>query len=60
MKISVLLPSALLAAAALSAAAQEARLDNVVVTAPRMDEPLKVVTDPKAPRQPVPAHDGAD
>jgi len=35
-------------------------LDAVVVTAPRMDEPLKVVTDPKAPRQPLPAHDGAD
>ena len=35
-------------------------LDEVVVTAPRMSEPLTVVTDPKAPRQPVPAHDGAD
>lgn len=35
-------------------------LDTVVVTAPRMEEPLKVVTDPKAPRQPLPAHDGAD
>jgi len=35
-------------------------LEDVVVTAPRMAEPLTVVTDPKAPRQPVPAHDGAD
>ncbi|WP_340642717.1 TonB-dependent copper receptor [Rhodocyclus gracilis] len=35
-------------------------LDAVVVTAPRMDQPLTVVTDPKAPRQPLPAHDGAD
>lgn len=35
-------------------------LAEVIVTAPRMDEPLTVVTDPKAPRQPVPAHDGAD
>lgn len=35
-------------------------LDDVVITAPRMSEPLKTVTDPKAPRQPVPAHDGAD
>jgi iron complex outermembrane receptor protein len=35
-------------------------LDEVVVTAPPMEEPLTVVTDPKAPRQPVPAHDGAD
>ncbi len=35
-------------------------LDTVVVTAAKMDEPLKVVTDPKAPKQPIPAHDGAD
>ena len=32
----------------------------VVVTAPMQDSPLTVVTDPKAPRQPVPASDGAD
>jgi iron complex outermembrane receptor protein len=41
-------------------AADEATLDEVVVTAPKMQEPLKVETNPKAPRQPVPAHDGAD
>ena len=35
-------------------------LDEIVVTASRMHEPLTVVTDPKAPRQPLPAHDGAD
>jgi iron complex outermembrane recepter protein len=35
-------------------------LDEVVVTAPRSDEPLLVKTNPKAPRQPLPAHDGAD
>jgi iron complex outermembrane recepter protein len=35
-------------------------LNEVVVTAPKMQEPLKVETNPKAPRQPVPAHDGAD
>lgn len=40
--------------------APEASLDEVVVTAPRTSDPLTVVTDPKAPRQPVPAHDGAD
>jgi iron complex outermembrane receptor protein len=40
--------------------AKPARLEEVVVTAPMMLEPLTVVTDPKAPRQPVPAHDGAD
>ena len=33
--------------------------DTVVVTAPPMEQPLMVVTDPKAPRQPLPAHDGA-
>jgi iron complex outermembrane receptor protein len=32
----------------------------IVVTAARTVSPLEVVTDPKAPRQPVPAHDGAD
>ncbi|BCB25161.1 copper transporter porin [Sulfurimicrobium lacus] len=36
------------------------QLGEVVVTAPMMEQPLVVVTDPKAPRQPVPAHDGAD
>ncbi|WP_374262040.1 TonB-dependent copper receptor [Zoogloea sp.] len=35
-------------------------LGQVVVTAPAMDAPLTVTTDPRAPRQPVPAHDGAD
>lgn len=35
-------------------------VDDVVVTATRMEEPLTIVTDPKAPRQPAPAHDGAD
>jgi iron complex outermembrane receptor protein len=34
-------------------------LDEVVVTAPRMEEPLTVVLDPKTPQQPVPANDGA-
>lgn len=36
------------------------KLGEVVVTAPVSREPLKVETDPKAPRQPIPAHDGAD
>ena len=35
-------------------------LDEIVVTAARMHAPLLVVTDPQAPRQPLPAHDGAD
>lgn len=33
-------------------------LNDVVVTAPAVTEPLTVKTDPKAPRQPVPAADG--
>lgn len=40
--------------------ADTANLGSMVVTAPAMEEPLTVVTDPKAPRQPLPAHDGAD
>lgn len=31
-----------------------------MVTAPTMGQPLTIVTDPKAPRQPIPAHDGAE
>jgi iron complex outermembrane receptor protein len=41
-------------------AAGSASLDEVVVTAPQSTEPLTVKTNPKKPRQPVPAHDGAD
>lgn len=35
-------------------------LTPIVVTAPMQTAPLTVITDPKAPRQPVPASDGAD
>ncbi|MBF0582651.1 MAG: TonB-dependent copper receptor [Magnetococcales bacterium] len=35
-------------------------LDEVVVTAPMSDEPLTVRNNPKAPRQPIPAHDGSE
>ncbi|WP_017463983.1 TonB-dependent copper receptor [Dyella ginsengisoli] len=50
-----------LAGPALATDAQPAtELAPVVVTAPMQDSPLTVVTDPKAPRQPVPASDGAD
>jgi len=41
-------------------ASDDTSLDAIVVTAPTMATPLTVSTDPKAPRQPVPAHDGAD
>ncbi|MBE0482460.1 MAG: TonB-dependent copper receptor [Bacterioplanes sp.] len=37
-----------------------AQLQSAVVIAPQMGDVLRVSTDPKAPRQPVPAHDGAD
>ena len=50
----------MLASPAVSAADTENALGAVVVTAPTSAEPLTVVTDPKAPRQPIPAHDGAD
>ena len=35
-------------------------VEEVVVTGVRMDQPLNLSTDPKAPRQPLPAADGAD
>ena len=38
----------------------DAELAETVVTASPTTAPLVVTTDPKAPRQPVPAHDGAD
>lgn len=50
--LSAVLPSFGLAA--------DPTLSPVVVTAPASDGILTVVTDPKVPRQPVPAHDGAD
>jgi len=56
-RVSLTLPLVLGAAAAAQA---EVTLDEIVVTAARMHAPLTVVTDPKAPRQPLPAHDGAD
>lgn len=51
----------ILAAIASPAWAEETarQLDEVVVTAPQMAEPLTVELDPKAPQQPVPANDGA-
>lgn len=56
-----LLAATLALAVATAVRAEEAtRIEEVVVTAPMVSEPLTVVTDPKAPRQPVPAHDGAD
>lgn len=43
-----------------AAAAGQLAADEIVVTGARMEQPLVVETDPKLPRQPLPAHDGAD
>lgn len=37
-----------------------AQAEELVVTGVRTSSPLQLVTDPKRPRQPLPAHDGAD
>jgi iron complex outermembrane receptor protein len=37
-----------------------ANLQEVVITSVRVRDPLLVIADAKAPRQPMPAHDGAD
>jgi len=51
---------ALLAACPLyGVAADIPTLDEIVVTAPRMLDPLTITLDAKAPQQPVPANDGA-
>ncbi|OEI82842.1 TonB-dependent copper receptor [Brucella sp. B13-0095] len=66
---SLLLSSALMSLAAMPAYAQEKPksdeqsgviLNPIVITSAPQSTPFKVVTDPKAPRQPVPASDGAD
>lgn len=61
-RVSAAVAAALAAPLAVWAApaADEPVLSPVVVTAPQEEAPLKVVTDPKQPRQPIPAHDGAD
>ncbi|HLP97684.1 MAG TPA: TonB-dependent copper receptor [Sideroxyarcus sp.] len=59
MKIKITTAAVVLALGG-TAQALETALDEVVVTAPQSAEPLVVKTDPKKPRQPVPAHDGAD
>ena len=48
------------AGAAMAAVPPETELSEIVVTASRMHAPLLVITDPQAPRQPMPANDGAD
>ncbi len=48
------------ASSTLLASEAPALLEEMVVTGVKTDVPLNVSTNPKAPRQPVPAHDGAD
>jgi iron complex outermembrane recepter protein len=52
--------AASLLAASQSPASTDELLENVVVTAVHMRSPLEVATDPSQPRQPLPAHDGAE
>lgn len=60
-RLPVALGLAVAAAMAHAAPADEARtLDTLVVTAAAPSSPLHWVTDPRLPRQPVPASDGAD
>lgn len=56
------LSSLLLSSLALGVAAPDdpIRLEPVVITAAATRQPLVVSADPRAPAQPVPAHDGAD
>ncbi len=56
-----LTPIALVATMMMSQAyADHTVLHDVVVTATPMTSPLTIEMDPKVPRQPLPAHDGAD
>jgi iron complex outermembrane recepter protein len=56
--VLVVLAAALTSMPAITLAAEE-ELGTMVVTAPPMKDPFTVETDPKAPRQPLPASDGA-
>ena len=61
MKFVKLTPIAMVASMMMTNAfSTEAVLNDVVVTASPMTTPVTVEMDPKVPRQPLPAHDGAD
>jgi iron complex outermembrane recepter protein len=61
MKLIKVTPIALVASMLVSNSfATEAVLNDVVVTAAPMTTPTTIELDPKVPRQPLPAHDGAD
>lgn len=58
--LAVAVASATLPQVQAEAQQNSTELSPVVVTAPQSDAVLMISTDPKAPRQPIPAHDGAD
>ena len=61
MKFVKLTPIAMVASMMMTNAfSTEAVLNDVVVTAAPMTTPTTIELDPKVPRQPLPAHDGAD
>ncbi|MFA6120068.1 MAG: TonB-dependent copper receptor [Sideroxydans sp.] len=60
MQQKMIVAAVLMAMTGATYAAETTTMDEVVVTAPQSTQPLTVKTDPKKPRQPVPAHDGAD
>jgi iron complex outermembrane receptor protein len=60
MQHKMIVAAVLLAISSTTNSAEMVNMDEVVVTAPQSTQPLMVKTDPKKPRQPVPAHDGAD
>ena len=60
LKLNPLALAALLMVTSHSYAQDAGVLSDVVVTATSMSSPLNIEMDPKIPRQPLPAHDGAD
>jgi iron complex outermembrane receptor protein len=62
MKSTTVLTLAILSALSQAVTAQEVQgePEELVITGVRMDAPLELTTDPKSPRQPLPANDGAD
>ncbi|MEN9341006.1 MAG: copper transporter porin [Pseudomonadota bacterium] len=61
MKLIKLTPIAMVASMMMANAfATETLLNDVVVTSAPMTTPTTIELDPKVPRQPLPAHDGAD
>lgn len=62
MKLAVLIPLLFVTGLTHLTAAEtgQEQPEEMVITGVRMDSPLELTTDPKNPRQPLPANDGAD